>query len=152
MPKAAKKKKKATKKAAAKRTVMCGKCKGEGHNARTCPTAEKATAPKVTPVPKVLPESDDRRQSKVPKREGQTDKMGAATAHVSPYRCKKCNSVAILVAVKIKDHNASFKKKKDWFQSDLRCEKCMNKPSPSDLILKWGATPDEIVPVPGQDA
>jgi hypothetical protein len=56
------------------------------------------------------------------------------------------------VAVKVKDHNASFRQKKEIFASDLRCEKCMNKPAPSDLILKWGATPGEVVPVPGQDA
>jgi hypothetical protein len=86
----------------------------------------------------------------VPRREAPTADRGTA-ATAAPYSCKKCNAIAILVAVKVKDHNESFLKKKEIFKSELRCEKCMNKPVPSDLILKWGATPDEVVPVPGQD-
>jgi hypothetical protein len=34
---------------------------------------------------------------------------------------------------------------------ETRCEQCMNKPNPAELILKWGARPDEVVPIPGQD-
>ncbi len=136
-----------------KRTVTCGKCKKTGHNARSC----KAEVKSVTEAP---PPSTDRktrvdlrdepRQRRVPRRDAPTADMGTG-ASAPPYRCNKCNNVAILVAVKIKDHDQSFKQKKEVFMSDLRCEKCMNKPSPSDLILKWGASPDEVVPVPGQD-
>jgi hypothetical protein len=129
-----------------KRTVTCGKCKKTGHNARSCTITEDAP---VAPAPTVQPKPPEakRRMSKVPKRESPT----ADRASAAPYRCNKCNNVAILVAVKIKDYDQSFKQKKEVFKSDLRCEKCMNKPSPSDLILKWGAVPDEVVPVPGQD-
>jgi hypothetical protein len=149
-------------KAAKKRTVTCGKCKKEGHNARTCPKGkgkkEIKSSADIPPPPitgsktKIdtrYPQTE-KRMNTVPKREAPTaDKGAAATA--SPYRCKKCNAVAILVVVKVKDHDASFKKKKEIFKGETRCEKCMNKPSPSDLILKWGAMPDEVVPVPGQD-
>ncbi len=127
-----------------KRTVTCGKCKKPGHNARSC-TASTET--KVTAPPVVKPPEAKKRMNKVPKRDAPT----ADRASAAPYRCEKCNNVAVLVAVKIKDYNESFLQKKEIFKSDLRCEKCMNKPSPSDLILKWGCTPDEVVPVPGQD-
>ncbi len=129
-----------------KRTVTCGKCKKTGHNARTCPSSKTKAKEEI----KALPTPEKRRMNTVPKREGQTGNMGVGS-YAPPYRCNKCNQVAILVAVKIKDHNQSFLQKKEIFMSDLRCEKCMNKPSPSDLILKWGASPDEVVPIPGQD-
>ncbi len=177
MPKA--KKKASKKKGSAKRTVTCGKCKEKGHNARSC-TVSKAegSAPtepstavgpttvveeaeaKVTEKKAVTPkhktridmrevDAEPRRMSTVPKREAPTaDTSGSQAA---PYRCPKCNSVAILVIVKVKDYVASQKKEKEVFKGDMRCEQCMNKPSPSDLILKWGARPGEVVPVPEQD-
>jgi hypothetical protein len=95
-------------------------------------------------------QEEGRRESKVHRRPAPTADTGTA-ATAAPYRCPKCNSVAILVVVKVKDHNKSFKKERDIFMGETRCEKCMNKPSPSDLILKWGAKPGEVVPVPGQD-
>ena len=137
-----------------KRTVKCGKCGAEGHNVRSCTsgTKKKITSSADIPPPPVKKKTrvdlrDERRLSKVPRRDAPT----AGRDTPAPYRCPKCNNVAILVAVKIKNHDESFKQKKEIFMSDLRCEKCMNKPSPSDLILKWGASPDEVVPIPGQD-
>ena len=139
---------------AKKRTVTCGKCKETGHNARTC--SEKAVAVKetpapVAPTPAVLKTEKPSVRPPRPRREAPTQDTGTA-ATAAPYRCKKCNNVAILVIVKVKDHMASHRQKKEVFMGDMRCEKCMNKPSPSDLILKWGAMPGETVPVPGQDA
>lgn len=132
-----------------KRTVTCGNCKEKGHNARSCKVEVKTvTDTPPPPVDQKTLRNEERRQHRIPRRDAPTAGSGAIAA---PYRCNKCNNVAILVAVKIKDHNESFKQKKEIFMSDLRCEKCMNKPSPSDLILKWGATPDEVVPIPGQD-
>jgi hypothetical protein len=89
-------------------------------------------------------EQTKRRLSKVPRRPSPTKDTGTA-ATAAPYRCVKCNSVAILVIVKVKDHNASFKQKKEVFKGDMRCEQCMNKPEPSDLILVWGAKPGQTV-------
>jgi len=147
---------KKSKKAVVKRTVTCGKCNETGHNARTCPipTAKKETkssadipAPTVQPEPKTRidaqQEATEKRLNPVPRREAPTADISGSQA--APYRCAKCNSVKILVIVKIKDHNASFKAGKDVFAGDLRCENCMNKPTPSDLILKWGASPDEKI-------
>ena len=145
---------KKSKKAVVKRTVTCGKCKETGHNARTCPTPKKKiTSSADIPAPPIQPgsktridmrqEATEKRLNPVPRREAPTaDTSGAQAA---PYRCAKCNAVKILVIVKIKDHNASFKAGKDVFAGDLRCENCMNKPTPSDLILKWGASPDEKI-------
>ena len=139
--------------------MTCGKCKEPGHNARTCPNKKKITSSKDIPPPptgKIKTKIDtrfeqtERRMSTVPKRDAPTADTGA-TANASPYRCPKCNEVAILVVVKVKDHDQTFKQKKDVFKGETRCEKCMNKPVPSDLILKWGAAPNEVVPVPGQD-
>jgi len=138
-------------KAKNKRTVTCGKCKETGHNARTCPTA---AAPKTeVPTPPVpqktkLPD-EERRMSTVPKREAPTASNSGAMA--APYRCPKCNAVAIIVIVRVKDHNESFKSGKEVFKGETRCEQCMNKPTPAELILKWGARPNEVVPIPGQD-
>jgi hypothetical protein len=90
---------------------------------------------------------EERRMSTVPRRPAPTADLGTA-ATAAPYRCPKCNAVAILVVVKVKDYNASFKAGEDVFKGEMRCEKCMNKPAPSDLILKWGASPGEVVPAP----
>lgn len=137
-----------------KRTVTCSKCNETGHNARTCSkeTTKSAVAVKVTP-PELFKKLINEKPpvKKRPRRPAPTQDTGTA-ATSAPYRCTKCNNVAILVIVKIKDHMASHRQKKEVFVGDLRCELCMNKPSPSDLILKWGATPGETVPVPGQDA
>jgi len=133
-----------------KRTVTCGKCKEAGHNARTCPTGatvEVSTPEVVTAPVKVEPPPTKVRA----RREAPTADRGTA-ATAAPYRCEKCNNVAILVIVKIKDHMASHRQKKEVFMGDMRCEKCMNKPTPSDLILRWGAVPGETAKVPGQDA
>ena len=138
-----------TKKTKSKRTVTCGKCKETGHNARTCPTSKEPTPP----VKPKKTESELRDEAREAERKVQVDRRRrdaptadrgtAATA--APYRCKKCENVAILVIVKVKDYLASAKAKRDIFKGELRCEQCMNKPSPTDLILKWGAMPDETV-------
>jgi len=144
MPKA---KKKTKKKTAKKRTVTCGKCKDTGHNARTCPTKESAVAVATTEAPpspvKTLAPKEEKPRSKRDRPAPTADRGTAATA--APYRCVKCNQVAILLIVRVKDHNESFKKKKDIFKGEMRCEQCMNKPSPAELILVWGATPDQKV-------
>ena len=138
-----------------KRTVTCGKCKETGHNARTCPTPATAAAPKTEvptpPVPQkeVLTKDEERRMSTVPKRDAPTASNSGSTA--APYRCPKCNQVAIIVIGRVLDHNATFKTGEDVFKGETRCEQCMNKPTPAELILKWGARPNEVVPIPGQD-
>ncbi len=132
------------------RTVTCGKCGNTGHNARTCKATETPPPPTTRRTTKIDMREEERRESKVPRRSAPTADLGTA-ATAAPYQCPKCNSIAILVAVRVKDHGTSFKKGEDVFKSELRCEQCMNKPSPSDLILKWGAKPGEVVPVPGQD-
>lgn len=146
---------KATKK---KRTVTCGSCGKTEHNARTCP--DKATkAPEATkakkeiksPLPALPVPAEEKRQHRVPKRSAPTAGTQAAS-DAAPYRCPKCNSVKLLVVVKMKDHLASHKTGRDVFVGETRCEDCFNKPAPSDLILKWGAMPNEVVPIPGQDA
>ena len=161
MPKAKSKAKKKSKKTAAKRTVTCGKCKEPGHNSRSCTGARKITSSKDIPPPPIKPGTKTRltkpdlvepakRMSTVPKRDAPTaDTSGSQAA---PYRCVTCNAVAILVIVRVKDYDASFKKKKEIFKGEMRCEKCMNKPIPSDLILKWGAAPGEVVEIPEDDA
>ena len=128
---------KISKKTGKKRTVTCSTCDKTGHNARTCPTKN---APKPTPAPKPEPKT----QHRVPRRAAPTADIGTA-ATASPYRCPKCNQVAILVIVKVKDHNMSHKLGREVFSGEMRCEQCMNKPTPSDLILVWGATPDQKV-------
>lgn len=153
-------------KSAAKRTVTCSVCEKTGHNARTCADNKRGTdaeqvvaAPPHIPAPPVetkrtridyREEEDRARKNTVPRREAPTQGP-FSSSDVSPYRCVKCNAVAILVAVRVKDHNASFKQKRDVWVSDIRCEQCFNKPAPSDLILKWGAMPGEKVPVPGEE-
>ena len=141
---------KAKKKSKVKRSVTCGKCNEVGHNARTCPTKTKAVAEVAAETPpaptKPEPKINLRVEKPAPKRarEAPTADMGAKSS-ASPFRCQKCNSVGILVIVKVKDHNESFKKKKEIFKGEMRCEDCMNKPNPAELILKWGAKPDEVV-------
>lgn len=139
-----------------KRTVTCGKCKETGHNARTCPNAApKKSEVKKSPVTKaeaVVPDPPTKKKTKIdtreenarPRREAPTADRGTA-ATASPYRCPACNQVAILVIVRVKDFNESFKKGKEIFKGETRCEQCMNKPNPAELILKWGATPGETV-------
>ena len=86
----------------------------------------------------------------VPRRPAPTAGNTSENNH-APYSCKKCTQVAILVSVRVKDYAASHTKGEDVFMAELRCEKCFNKP-PAELILKWGCSPGEVVPVPGQDA
>ena len=144
----AKKKAKKTK-AKAKKTVTCGKCKEPGHNARTCPTAVAVAEPDPKPAPAPPPtprvEEEPRRKSTVPTRDAPTAARSGSEAPA--YRCPKCNSVGIIVIVRVKDFNESFKQEKVVYGAEVRCEHCMNKPTPSDLILKWGARPDEKIPV-----
>lgn len=151
--------KKATgKKATAKRTVTCGKCKEKGHNARSCSTKKEIKSSADIPTPPTagrktkidMRHEQTEKRMRVPKRDAPTANNSGADA--APYRCEKCNAVAILVIVKVKDYNESFKQKKEVFAGETRCEMCMNKPIPSDLILKWGAAPGEVVEVPGEDA
>lgn len=136
-----------------KKSVTCGKCGNTGHNARTCsaeaePVLEEVAVAKVekgpitveeTKAPEKLPPAPSPRARLAPT----ADTGTAATA--APYRCPKCNAVDILVIVKVKDHNESFKKGRDIYKGDTRCQSCMNKPNPAELILKWGARPDEKV-------
>lgn len=144
-----------TKKTKSKRTVTCGKCKETGHNARTCPTNKK---PSDTPAPAVkikktesevreaareVREAERAAQVARRRRDAPTADRGTA-ATAPPYRCTKCENVAILVIVKVKDYLASSKAGRDIFKGETRCEQCMNKPTPSDLILVWGAKPDEV--------
>ena len=139
-------KKKTTKKKKTKRTVSCGKCNDTGHNARTCPTNEapaeaktEAPAPvkaEKAPEPKKVPGKRDRSSP--------TADMGSKSS-AAPYRCVKCEQVAILVIVRVPDPNESFRLKKPVFMGQMRCELCMNKPNPADLILVWGAKPDDKV-------
>ena len=142
MPKAKKKK--------VKRTVTCGKCKGTGHNARTCPGDVKTEKSEATvtelppPVAKVVTEASVAESKQTRRRAAPTADMGSK-AGASPYRCQKCNQVAILVIVRTKDHQASFKKGKEVFTGEMRCEHCMNKPNPAERILVWGAKPDQKV-------
>jgi hypothetical protein len=146
------------KKKTVKRTVTCGKCKTTGHNARTCPTStkkKKITSSADIPPPPVAgiktkidlrQEQTEKRMNTVPKRSAPTAGNTSENNH-APYRCEKCTQVAILVSIRVKDHNASYKAGKDVYMADLRCEKCFNKP-PAELILKWGCHPGEVVPVP----
>lgn len=139
---------------AKKRTVTCGKCKEEGHNARTCPNGTKATSEvKKGQITKTEVELPDPPKTQAPKPEDEPRPRRAAptadtgtAATASPFRCPKCNQVAILAIVRVKDHNESFKKKRDVFKGDTRCEKCLNKPDPAELILVWGASPNQKVP------
>jgi len=148
-----------------KRTVTCSVCKEEGHNARTCSDNKKGTDAEQVAAPEShlpKPEGDQTRrridyreeepprQNVVPRRDAPTQGPFSSEG-VSPFRCEKCQSVAVLVAVRVKDHNESFKKKREIFKSEIRCEKCFNKPQPSDLILKWGVLPGEDIPVSNQD-
>lgn len=143
------------KKKAEKRTVTCGKCKGEGHNARTClNTASKSEVKKspITVTEAVVPDPPVQKKTKIdtrkpeprPRREAPTADTGTA-ASAAPYRCPACNQVAILVIVRVKDFNESFKKGREIYKGEMRCEQCMNKPNPAELILKWGAAPGEKV-------
>ena len=126
-----------------KRTVTCGKCNGTGHNARTCPEDAKETAKVDAPV---VPDDAGKIINKEVKqqRPAPTADLGSK-ASAAPFRCEKCNAVGILVIVRVKDYNATFKQKKDVFMGDLRCEHCMNTPQPAEFILKWGAMPGEKI-------
>lgn len=145
-----------------KRTVACGGCGGEGHNKRTCPNKGTAEAPavapataeppvttsvpetvaKVEPVKKAVPPKEDAPSPR--RREAPTADRGTAST-AAPYRCPKCNQVAILVIARVRDYVASQRTGKDVWKGDQRCEQCMNKPDPCNLILKWGAKPGEMV-------
>lgn len=156
---AKRKKKVVKKKTATKRKVTCGKCKQTGHNARTCKTNVETPEPPapVIEVPKPEkkinlpppPEPAEERRMRVPKRPAPTAGI-ASVNNFAPYRCPKCSQVAILVAVRVKDHYASQKKERTIYKAETRCEKCFNKP-PAELILKWGMRPGEQVEV-RQDA
>lgn len=132
-----------------KRTVTCGKCGDQGHNSRSCQTEVKTEVKKGTitktkvelPDAPAQPKIEDEPEKR-PRRAAPTASTGTA-ATASPFRCPKCNQVAILAIVRVKDHNESFKKGRDIFKGETRCEQCLNKPDPADLILKWGARPDE---------
>ena len=162
-------KKKTRKKSKSKKTVTCGKCKEPGHNARTCPTKvaqETKTNVEATlvqpstekPRPPVMQrtvdmreaEAEERRKSTVPTRNAPTATRSGSEA--PPYRCPKCNAVDIIVIVRVKDWAKSSLLGKDVFMGETRCASCMNKPSPAELILKWGARPKETIPtdeIPG---
>jgi hypothetical protein len=148
----------------APRTVKCGGCGNEGHNTRTCPSkeaprSETATATATPPEPVVETKTEaktevppppvpkktriDTREAR-PRREAPTGDRGTA-ATAAPYRCPKCNQVAILVVVRVKDHVLSQRAGRDIFKGDQRCEQCLNKPDPTTLILKWGVKPGETV-------
>jgi hypothetical protein len=134
-----------------KRTVTCGKCKGKGHNARSCTAGEKGGVQKstITTTTVEVPDPPTKKKTRIdtrerPRREAPTADIGTA-ATAAPYRCPKCNAVAILVIVRVKDWVASSKKGRDVYTGQTRCEQCMNKPTPAELILKWGASPDEKV-------
>ena len=144
-----------------KRTVTCSNCGNAGHNVRTCRVGKSDSLTKGVSEP-VLESSADipappitGRKTKVDMRHEQSKRRlrdrpsptadKGSMASGAPYRCKKCNEVAILVLVRVKDVVESRRMQKDVYKSDLRCERCMNKPVPSDLILKWGARPDETI-------
>lgn len=146
-------------KAKSHRTVSCGGCGQDGHNKRTCPSKGAPTtatavapppvvtspepAPPPAPTPKpVAPTKTYKPPTRV--REAPTGDRGTA-ATAAPYRCPKCNQVAILVIVKVKDYVRSQQTGKEVFKGDQRCEQCLNKPDPTTLILKWGARPGETI-------
>jgi hypothetical protein len=144
-----------------KRTVACGGCGADGHNKRTCPSkgaigspvtataeppvttsAPEVKAEVVAPKPVVLPKG--REVVSTRKREAPTADRGTA-ATAAPYRCPKCNQVAILVIVRVKNYVASQTEGKEVWRGDQRCEQCMNKPDPCSLILVWGAKPGQTM-------
>lgn len=144
------------KKSATKRTVTCGKCKQEGHNARTCktesvpePVAKMIYTSEDIPPPPVKPGSKRRIDYRTERREAPTAGKVSANDYAS-YSCPKCNQVAILVVVRIRDHGASFRQGRDVYVPEFRCEECFNKP-PADLILKWGAEPNEKITLPDEN-
>jgi hypothetical protein len=47
--------------------------------------------------------------------------------------------------VRVKDHAATFTEKRDVYKGDQRCENCLNKPDPAELILRWGVKPGDMV-------
>lgn len=137
--------------------MTCGKCGGSGHNSRSCapatsvaPVKAEVVKGQIDKVETVIPDPPVGRKTKIdmrdenprPRRPAPTADTGTA-ATASPFRCTKCNSVAILVIVRVKDHHETFRQKRDVFKGDQRCEHCLNKPDPAELILKWGALPDE---------
>jgi hypothetical protein len=136
------------------RTVSCGGCGQDGHNKRTCPSRTSTTpaAPiavaeppkKVVEAAKPTPPNPRAHKPPTRQREAPTGDRGTA-ATAAPYRCPKCNSVAILVIVRVKDYVKSQQQGKDVFKGDQRCEQCMNKPDPCSLILVWGASPGQTV-------
>lgn len=150
----------------AKRTVSCGGCGEDGHNTRTCPVrtgpvveeaatvaapvavATSAPVAKVeTPAPPVpIKTKIDMREHPParPRREAPTADRGTA-ATAAPYRCVKCNSVAILAIVRVTNHVETQRLGRTIFKGDLRCEQCLNKPDPAMLILKWGVMPGATI-------
>lgn len=149
MPKAKKTKK--------KRVITCGKCKVVGHNARTCTAkteAKKGSVVKSTMVETrvELPDPPTKKRTRIdtsereerPRREAPTADRGTA-ATAAPYRCQKCNAVSILAIVRVKDHMESHRQGKTVYKGDTRCESCLNKPDPAELIMVWGASPDQVV-------
>ena len=149
------------KKTKGKRTVTCGKCGKSGHNARSCKPAPTKAGVEKGPIQKTVVESsadipppptkkgsktriDMRVEEQRQRRPAPTADTGTA-ATAAPYRCPKCNSVAILCIVRVKDFNETFKKKRDIYTGEMRCEQCMNKPNPAELILVWGAKPGQTV-------
>ena len=138
---------------AKKRVMTCGKCKGKGHNARTCkdPVKIENSVVKseivVTEVEVPDPPATDRREvPERPRRDAPTADRGTA-ATASPFRCPKCNQVKILAIVRVKDYAETARRGKAIYRGDMRCEACLNQPDPADLILVWGARPDEKVSV-----
>lgn len=148
-------------KAKAARTMTCGGCGETGHNTRTCKGAAPVPAPEAAPaatvVEAVAPAPEPAKvptppvpiKTKIdmrerPRREAPTADRGTA-ASAAPYRCPKCNSVAILAIVRVKDYASSQRLGKEVFRGDQRCEQCLNKPDPTSLILKWGVKPGESV-------
>jgi hypothetical protein len=134
-------------KAKKKRVITCSKCSKTGHNARTCkeglkpkPEPKKKTKKTPTPVAK---------RKGAPKRERPAPTRGNESA-AAPYDCPRCNQIAVLVVVKVKDNNKTYLAGKDVFTTEMRCEKCFQKP-PTDLIVKWGAHPGEKVELPKEE-
>ena len=146
----AKTKKKATRKKA-KRAIKCSKCQEEGHNARTCkaedsPKKETKTPP--PPVDKITRKVDARQEDSAKRRRPAPTEGNEHKA--TPYACPRCSQIGVLVIVKVKDHNKSYKAGKEVFGAEMRCEKCFQKP-PTDLIVKWGAAPGDKCELPSED-
>jgi len=120
-----------------KTTYKCGHCGEKGHNARTCPTKTTTTTTKTAtktttttatttiPAPlKIEPSVDIVSKSR----------KGSTPSTPGCFECKRCQNIGVLVLIGITVNGKSV--------SELRCEKCHNN-SPVDVILKWGASPDD---------